>query len=363
MKQAQPTEAAYWSYVEQLLIEGAHKGLPYRPPALRILTTGEGASLPEFKHALKTALCNFSVTDLTEPQLSDYTAARGAAFGGSLGAALALAFHAKGHKVFASARDLSKTSSLQQAGIQCLELDVLSAESIDAAKTKISDETSGSIDILINNAGGGHYMPFMHLDLQKARELFDINVWSYLSVTQAFLPLLLRDKSVAGQESLLVNNTSISSVLRTPFHSAYSASKAAMAMFSEIQRIELQPLGIRVIDLKTGSLESNFGPNRTNEIDLPADSPYQPIKDEVTNVISGATTEAYAEDQESWAKNVVEDLLKKNPPAEIWRGGMAGTIQLTSKIETVVPTGLQDKQFQRLGGLDKLEKIMREKEA
>ncbi|KXT03480.1 hypothetical protein AC578_1549 [Pseudocercospora eumusae] len=215
--------------------------------------------------------------------------------------------------------------------------------------------------MLVNNAGGGHYMPFMHLDLQKARELFDINVWSYLAVTQAFLPLLLNGKSIAGKQSLLVNNTSISSVLRTPFHGAYSASKAAMAMFSEIQRIELQPLGIRVIDLKTGSLESNFGPNRTNEIDLPADSPYQPIKDEVINVISGAATEAYAEDQDSWAENVVEDLLKKDPPHVVWRGGMAGTISITSKLEDFLPTSVQDKQFQKLGGLDKLEKLMRNK--
>ncbi|KXT09031.1 hypothetical protein AC579_2548 [Pseudocercospora musae] len=106
------------------------------------------------------------------------------------------------------------------------------------------------------------------------------------------------------------------------------------------------PLGICVIDLKTGSLDSNFGPNRTNEIDLPAGSPYQPIKHEVINVIAGAATEEYAEDQDTWAKSVVEDLLKKDPPYEVWRGGMAGTISITSKIEDVLPTGLQDKQLE-----------------
>lgn len=146
-------------------------------------------------------------------------------------------------------------------------------------------------------------------------------------------------------------------VLRTPYHSAYGASKAAMAAFNDAQRIELQPLGIRVIDLKTGSLESNFGLNKTNAIDLPADSPYH----EVINVISGNATEEYAEDQESWARNVVDDLLKSDPPAQIWRGGAAGTIQITKKVEDFLPTSVQDKQFQMLGGLDKLEKMLKEK--
>ena len=282
---------------------------------------------------------------------------------GSLGAALAKAFHSKGYYVFASARDMTKMGSLQGAGIQCLELDVLSQDSIYSCKAKIAEQTSGTLDILVNNAGGGHYMPFMHLDLQKAKELFKVNVWSYLSVTQSFLRLLLKGKSVAsGKHSLIVNNTSISSVLRTPYHSAYGASKAAMAAFNDAQRIELQPLGVRVVDLKTGSLESNFGSNRTNEIDLPADSPYQLIKDEVINVISGNATEEYAEDQDSWAKNIVIDLEASEPPAQIWRGGAAGTIQLTKKIEDFLPTSVQDKQFQKLGGLDKLEKRLREKE-
>lgn len=205
-------------------------------------------------------------------------------------------------------------------------------------------------------------MPFMHLDLNKAKELFEINVWSYLAVTQAFLPLLMKGKSINGKKALLVNNTSISSVLKTPYHSAYGASKAAMAAFNDAQRIELRPFGVVVIDMKTGSTESNFSENRTNEQVLPDDSPYKPIEDEVLNVITGAATEAYAEDREDWAKNVVSDLLKENPPAQIWRGGKAGTIQVTEGLEKILPTSLSDSGFRDLGGLGKLEKIMREKE-
>lgn len=282
---------------------------------------------------------------------------------GSLGAALAQAIHSNdAFHVIASSRSVEKMSGLKSAGISVLELDVLSSDSIAAAVKHVSEQTGGKLYMLINPAGGGHYQPFIHLDLEKAKQLFDVNVWGYVAVTQAFLPLLLKDVSPApsGNRSVIVNQTSISSVLRTPFHSAYSASKAAMAMFNDIQRIELAPLGVKVVDLKTGSTESKFQENKSNVEDLPEDSPYQPIKDEVLEIVTGRKTEAYAEDQEQWAKNVAKDLMvdPDRLPAQIWRGGAAGMVSITSGFDSVLPSSLTDQQFRELGGLDKLEQIL-----
>ena len=284
----------------------------------------------------------------------------------SLGSALALALQKHGDlQVFAAARDASKMTALSSAGIQTFALDVTSPESIKALVEEITQSTKGKLDMLINSVGGGHYQPFLHLDIEKAKQLFDVNVWGFVATTQAFLPLLLANAEPGkkGRKSVVVNNTSISSVLRTPYHSAYSASKAAMAMFNDIQRIELEPLGIKVVDLKTGSLESNFGENKTNPYELPEDSPYQPIKDEVMKVITGETAEAYAEDRKAWAKNVVKDLMKNfdSPPTEIWRGGAAGTVQVSSKMDSILPDYLSDGSFQGVGGLDKLGKMLEKK--
>ncbi|XPS95341.1 Amidase [Ascochyta lentis] len=284
----------------------------------------------------------------------------------SLGSALALALHNHSDvQVFAAARDVSKMTSLSSAGITTLALDVTSSESIRSVVEEVTQLTKGKLHMLINSVGGGHYQPFLHLDIDKAKQLFDVNVWGFVAATQAFLPLLLAtaEPGKKGRKSVVVNNTSISSVLRTPYHSAYSASKAAMAMFNDIQRIELEPLGIKVVDLKTGSLESNFGENKSNPYDLPEDSPYQPIKDEVLKVVTGETTEAYAEDRKAWAKNVVKDLMKNpdSPPPQIWRGGAAGTIQTSSKMDSILPDYLTDGSFQGLGGLDKLGKMLEKK--
>jgi 1-acylglycerone phosphate reductase len=284
----------------------------------------------------------------------------------SLGSALALALQKNGDlQVFAAARDTSKMTALSSAGIQTFALDVTSPESIKSLVEEVTQSTKGKLDMLINSVGGGHYQPFLHLDIEKAKQLFDVNVWGFVATTQAFLPLLLANAEPGkkGRKSVVVNNTSISSVLRTPYHSAYSASKAAMAMFNDIQRIELEPLGIKVVDLKTGSLESNFGENKTNPYELPEDSPYQPIKAEVMKVITGETTEAYAEDRKAWAKNVVKDLMKNfdSPPTEIWRGGAAGTIQVSSRMDSILPDYLSDGSFQGIGGLDKLGKMLEKK--
>ncbi|KAH7393918.1 hypothetical protein DE146DRAFT_757399 [Phaeosphaeria sp. MPI-PUGE-AT-0046c] len=283
----------------------------------------------------------------------------------SLGCALALALHTNGSfRVFATARSTSHMMALSSAGITTFALDVTSPDSIASLVKDISSLTNNSLSMLINTTGGGHYQPFLHLDLEKAKQLFDVNVWGYVAVTQAFLPLLLAhaEPGAGKRKSMLVNNTSISSVLRTPFHSAYSASKAAMAMFNDIQRVELAPLGIKVVDLKTGSTESGFQENKSNTYDLPADSPYQPIKEDVLKVVRGEATGAYEEDREAWAKNVVEDLLRDidNPPEQIWRGGAAGMISATSKIGAVLPDSWTDGSFRKLGGLDKLEKLREE---
>lgn len=74
---------------------------------------------------------------------------------GGIGDALAQSFHSKGHRVFATARDLSKIEHLEGMGMTILPLDVVSMLSVNEALKAVSAATGGSLDILVNNSGIG----------------------------------------------------------------------------------------------------------------------------------------------------------------------------------------------------------------
>jgi 1-acylglycerone phosphate reductase len=265
---------------------------------------------------------------------------------GGLGAGLAIAFHNAGLHVYATARNPSKMSQLASLGIETLTLDVLSDLSIAACVEKVPH-----LDILVNNAGAAYSMPFSDLDIVEAKKLFDLNVWSYLTVTQAFLPLLLESKGI------IVNHSSSGSVLTIPFQSVYNASKAAIAMFSDTQRLELEPFGIRVVDLKTAAVKSNIINNQidTKQPALPKDSMYQPAKEKIEKWLRGDDTLKDAMSAEQWGKFVVHDLLKKKPQYVIWKGNQAWLAWIAS----LAPLGMFDGAIKKMTGLDVLEQTMR----
>ncbi|KAG0645697.1 NADPH-dependent 1-acyldihydroxyacetone phosphate reductase [Hyphodiscus hymeniophilus] len=231
----------------------------------------------------------------------------------SLGSALAIAFHKAGLHVYATARNPSKMSQVEAFGIETLTLDVLDNSSITACFDKICDR---GLDILINNAGAMYSMPMSDLSITKAKELFDLNVWAYIAVTQTFLPLLLKSKG------MLVNHTSSASVLTIPWQGTYNASKAAIAVFSDTQRLELEPFGVKVIDIKSGVAKSNIAKAHSEgkglKLSLPKGSIYDPARETVEKMMTGNQFFKDAIEAEDWARMVVGNLLKKSPPPVVW---------------------------------------------
>jgi 1-acylglycerone phosphate reductase len=94
----------------------------------------------------------------------------------------------------------------------------------------------GTLEYLANNAGTGYHMPISDLNINEARKLFDLNVWSYVAMTQTFLPLLIAVKRTA------INQTSLTAMGPIPFLGWYNPSKAAVAMLSDTLRLEFATL-------------------------------------------------------------------------------------------------------------------------
>lgn len=91
---------------------------------------------------------------------------------GGIGDALAREFHAKGLRVFATVRNLAKIQHLKELGLEILQLDVTDDHSITQAVESVKAQTGGTLDILVNNSGGGMYMSWLF----RPRELSLIQI-------------------------------------------------------------------------------------------------------------------------------------------------------------------------------------------
>ena len=280
---------------------------------------------------------------------------------GGLGSQLCLAFHEAGWRVFAIARNLAKLRNVTEAGIETLQLDTLSEDSIKECVSAVEKLTGGSLDMLLNNAGAGYSMPLMDLDLAKTRELFELNTFSLISTTRAFLPLLRKSTTMHGgmQGGTVVNNTSCASLLPAtlPFGGAYSASKAAATSFTEVLRLELEPFGIRVINLMTGSVRSSFHVNSPHN-PLPPNSIYNAARDVIEKTISDTDYTADGVDPRKWARKIAASLSKENSPHWIWNGKWTTLTWLAS----FLPLQITDYTKKQLSGLDVVGRKIKEQE-
>ncbi|RFU79398.1 short-chain dehydrogenase reductase [Trichoderma arundinaceum] len=233
---------------------------------------------------------------------------------GGVGAAFAETFKNKGYHVFATARTPSKIpQSLHEASnVTVLALDVTSMESIALAVEEVRKQTE-RLDVLINNAGLGLNMPGLDTSIEEAKKLFDLNFFGVLAMMQAFSPLLV------AARGCVVNNSSVGGVIPFPFSSIYNATKAALIQAGEVWRLEMAPLGVRVITLITGGIATNFFVN-LQTLTFPENSYYKSIKDIIED---NPEQNPYGMKPELFAQNVLQQV-EKGTTGKYWVGGGAG---------------------------------------
>ncbi|RFU32102.1 hypothetical protein B7463_g4245, partial [Scytalidium lignicola] len=226
---------------------------------------------------------------------------------GGIGDAVAQEFHQKGYRVFATARKLDKIQHLKDLGLDIFQLDVTSSSSIEEAVEHIRNETSGTLDVLVNNSGLGYYRPLLDVDLEEAKKMFDVNLFGVLAVTQKFAPLLI---SAKGN---IINIGSIAGRGPWPFQGMYNASKAALHSMSDALRVELMPFDVKVTTVVAGFYKTKFFENQI-KADLPESSLYLPIKSNIDDRMSGKDIEHFSADPSECARTIVNNLQK----AKLW---------------------------------------------
>ncbi|KAJ5190657.1 uncharacterized protein N7498_009642 [Penicillium cinerascens] len=261
---------------------------------------------------------------------------------GGIGSSLALVFLERGYHVFATARNLDKTSALRGLpNVTLLTLEVTDERHIRAAKEAVSAQTGGTLSYLINNAGRNHFMPLLDEDIDAAKRIFEINVWGPLAITQTFAPLLIK------AQGTLVNITSIGGHGAVPTMGSYGASKSSQEHMAETLRLELSPFGVKVLSVVTGVVSTN-GRSYFEDWALPTNSRYKAIENTIAQVVratDGMTSTPLA----TYATEVVDNIL----------GGTTGRIWVGERAESAknMPVeGEMDQFMMKSFGLDELSK-------
>ncbi|MDD9892463.1 MAG: SDR family NAD(P)-dependent oxidoreductase [Gammaproteobacteria bacterium] len=259
-----------------------------------------------------------------------------------IGRALAQAFIDNGDIVLATAR---KKASLKDLDCEHYALDVTDADSI-AKLQKAVGKTYDKIDVLVNNAGVATMGPVATMPLDTLRQQLETNTIAPLALLQTFLPMMQE-----SQAPMLVNIGSVSGILTTPFAGAYCASKRALHALGDALRMELAPLGIRVVTVQPGGVKSALGDNASAEVDswLDEDNLYWPLRDDIIGRAKAQQDGATAAD--TFAEEVVVKLTD-DKPEPIIRAGAKST--LLPALERWVPTERLDALLSKKFGLNKL---------
>ena len=264
---------------------------------------------------------------------------------GGIGYALAEQFHSKGLHVFATARNSEALANLRTLGVEVLQLDVTSPESIADVKRHISKRTNGSLDYLVNNAGRNYTVPALDVDFAEVQTTFETNVFSVMRMCQSFAPLLIHAKGT------IVQIGSLAGEIPYVFGSAYNASKAALHAYSNTLRVELAPFDVNVMVVVTGGVKSNIA--RTHR-ELPGDSLYRPLEAEYQRRLRHSQEGAM--EATAYAEGVVKAALGTKPTRSLWRGHQAWNVWLLLQI---MPKIFWDYYFTKTFNLTKLAQLVK----
>ncbi len=139
----------------------------------------------------------------------------------------------------------------EAAGV-AVTADVADRDAITDACARIAREL-GPVDVLVNNAGIGHFSLLVDTDADLVEKLWRVNVGGVIAPTQAVLPAMI-DRGSGS----IVTVSSVSGRIGVPFESVYSATKFAVIGLSEGLRMELSGTGVSVHVVMPGPVATDF---------------------------------------------------------------------------------------------------------
>lgn len=156
-----------------------------------------------------------------------------------------------------AARDLNRMGPGRALG---LRVDVRDYAAQEAA-VKQTVEAFGKLDVLVANAGLGHFAPVDELTLEQWHETIDINL------TGVFYSIKACAEALKASQGYIITLSSLAG--RNPIKggSAYNASKFGLTGFTEAVMLDLRDDGVKVATIMPGSVATHFNNHEPSEED------------------------------------------------------------------------------------------------
>ncbi|KAA9107622.1 SDR family oxidoreductase [Microbacterium rhizomatis] len=225
----------------------------------------------------------------------------------------------RGDRVAATARDTSTLGDLADRygdALLPIELDVTD-RAADFAAVQRAHEHFGTLDIVINNAGYGHFGMAEEISEQELRDQLETNVFGAVWVTQAALPIMRAQGS-----GHILQVSSIGGVSAFPNLSAYHASKWALEGFSQALAAEVAEFGIHVTLIEPGGFATDWsGPSSRHSSDIRA---YDGLRERSTaERAKRAASGGGAGDPQASAAALLRVVDAVEPPLRVFFGASA----------------------------------------
>jgi NAD(P)-dependent dehydrogenase (short-subunit alcohol dehydrogenase family) len=201
-----------------------------------------------------------------------------------LGLTLVKKLLAGGYRVAATSRNVQK---LKEA-VGVIDSDrflplVVDLNNLDCIDESVQQTLAfGRIDVVVNNAGYGMTGTIEEIEEEEMKTIFEVNVFAAINVVKKILPLLRKQRA-----GYIINIGSVAGFVGAPGWAIYSATKAALAAFTEVLALDLKEFGINttVVEpsgFRTGFLTTDSLAYRESKIDG-----YQAVKDTAKRYLDG----------------------------------------------------------------------------
>lgn len=173
-----------------------------------------------------------------------------------IGYCVAHGLQKRGYNVIASARKTEDVTTLQNEGLQCIQLDLDNSDSIDEAVKEALRLGNDNLYALFNNGAYGQPGAVEDLSREVLRQQFETNLFGTVELTNKLLPYM-RQQGYGR----IIQNSSVLGLITMRYRGAYNASKFAMEGLTDTLRQELDDTDIHVSLIEPGPIQSRFRAN------------------------------------------------------------------------------------------------------